>query len=65
MQRQVLYCAVVKTACIRERSTGPLVTCDYFPFFVTGWRCKGDQGIAMDSFPVTIQSLFEGNLLEY
>ncbi len=38
----VLYCSESK------RSTGPLVTCDYFPFFVTGLRCKSVQGIAVD-----------------
>ncbi len=37
-----------------------MVTCNYFPFFVTGLRCKSVQGIAMDTFPMTIQSLFEG-----
>ncbi len=37
-----------------------MVTCNYFPFFVTGLRWKSVQGIAMDTFPVTIQSLFEG-----
>ncbi len=37
----VLYCSENSIVFLK----GSSVTCDYFPFFVTGLRCKSVQGI--------------------